>query len=229
MESTIIDQIPFVPDVEALAASFHVDKSSSYFPTIAQLCKEAREIARPKFVYNVAFIEERGEDFVVIDGVRFKSRVMSVNLAEVNRVFPIIATCGREIDEWSKGIQDMLQRYWVDQIKEKALRSAQKKGIEEINQRYDLGKTAFMSPGSLKDWPLEEQAGLFALLGKAASAIGVELTDSFLMLPTKTVSRIMFATEADYQNCRLCPRKNCPNRKAPYVPGLYEKKYGPKN
>jgi hypothetical protein len=226
VESNVIDAISFEPDVETLSTRFRVDRNSSDFQTIARLCQEAQEIARPRFIYKVAFIEERGKDFVVLDGVRFKSRVMSVNLSKLNRVFPIIATSGREIEEWSKGIHDMLQRYWADQIKEMALRSALKEGMKAIDQRYHLGKTAYMSPGSIEDWPLDEQAGLFALLGNAVSAIGVELTDSFLMLPPKTVSRIMFATEADYQNCRLCPRKNCPNRRAPHVPDLYEKTYG---
>jgi len=226
VESNVIDAISFEPDVETLLASFRVDRNGPDCRTIARLCKEAQEIARPKFIYKVAFIEDRGEDFVVIDGVRFKSRVMSVNLSRLNRVFPIIATSGREIEEWSKGIDDMLQRYWADQVKEMALRSAVKQGLEAIDKKYQLGKTAYMSPGSLEDWPLTEQTGLFALLGNRVSDIGVELTESFLMLPPKTVSRIMFATEADYQNCRLCPRKNCPNRRAPHVPGLYEKTYG---
>jgi hypothetical protein len=30
----------------------------------------------------------------------------------------------------------------------------------------------------------------------------------------------------DYENCRFCSRKNCPNRRAFYVPDPYEKKYG---
>lgn len=226
MEGSVIDQILFEPDAEALAATFRADKNSAYFEAIARLCEEAREIARPKFVFNVAFIEERGADFVVIDGVRFKSRIMSVNLAEVNRVFPIIATCGREIDDWSKNITDMLERYWADQIKEKALRSAVKQGLLDIEKKYQPGKTAYMSPGSLDDWPLTEQAGLFALLGNAPAAIGVELTDSFVMNPPKTVSRLTFTTQTDYQNCRLCPRRNCPNRRAPHAPGLLQKKYG---
>lgn len=226
MESTVIDTISFEPDIEALAAAFRVDKARSHFQTLARLCREAQAVARPKCVYTVAFIETRGDDFVVIDGIRFKSRVMSVNLAEVNRVFPLIATCGQEIEEWSADIQDMLERYWADQIKEKALRSAQKKGIEEIRQKYDLGKTAHMSPGSLPDWPISEQAGLFEMMGNAAARIGVELTNSFLMLPTKTISRIMFATESGYENCQLCPRESCPNRRAPYASDLYEKAYG---
>jgi len=119
----------------------------------------------------------------------------------------------------------MLQHYWADKIKEMALRSAVEKGIADINKRYDPGKTSYMSPGSIEDWPLSEQEGLFSLLGNPESAIGVELTDSFLMLPPKTVSRIMFATEKAYENCQLCPRDGCPNRRAPYEADLYEKDY----
>ena len=102
VESTLIEHISFEPDVESLAGNFRVDRNSPHFKTIARLCEEIQEVVRPKCAYKVAFIEERGDDFVVVDGVRFKSRVMSVNLAEVNRVFPIIATSGREIEEWSK-------------------------------------------------------------------------------------------------------------------------------
>ncbi len=226
MEANIIDQIPFELKAEALADSFRVDKNNSYFKTIVKFCDEAQKIARPKFIYNVSFIEERGDDFVVIEGVRFKSRVMSVNLSEVNRVFPIIATCGRELDEWSKNFTDLLENYLADQIKEKALRVATNTGLSELKKKYQLGRTSYMSPGSLEDWPLTEQASLFALLGKGPSTIGVDLTDSFLMLPTKSVSRLLFATETDYQNCSLCPRETCPNRRAPHSPELFKEKYG---
>jgi len=79
VESNIIDTISFEPDAETLSASFRVDRNGPDCRTIARLCKEAQEIAKPKFIYKVAFIEVRGEDFVVLDGVIFNSRVMRVN------------------------------------------------------------------------------------------------------------------------------------------------------
>jgi hypothetical protein len=226
VESNVIDNVSFPPDIETPLEILRIDKIGHDFRIIDQFCKEAQKIARPKFLYKVSFIEERGDDFVILDGVRFNSRVMSVNLSKLHRVFPIIATCGREIEEWSKGIHGILRRYWVHKIKEMAMESALKNGIEDICKRYHLEETAYMSPGSITDWPLTEQAGLFSLLGDRVADIGVKLTDNFLMLPPITVSRIMFATEMDYENCRFCSRKNCPNRRAFYVPDLYEKKYG---
>ena len=226
MDSVIIEDIPFVPDQKKLMSDLHIGKNEYDTEMFGKLCREAQEIARPKSVYRVSFIEEKGMDFVILDGIKFSSRVMSVNLSEVNRVFPFIATCGREIEEWSREITDVLQRYWVDKIKETALETAIEKGLREINDRFQLGKTSYMSPGSIEDWPLSEQSCLFSLLGEEVSAIGVELTESFLMLPVKTVSRILFTTEMNYQNCQLCNRKKCPNRRLPYSPGLYERRYG---
>jgi hypothetical protein len=42
------------------------------------------------------------------------------------------------------------------------------------------------------------------------------------MLPTKSVSGIFFPTETSYENCQLCPRENCPNRRAEYNKALEE-------
>jgi hypothetical protein len=83
-----------------------------------------------------------------------------------------------------------------------------------------------MNPGSLPDWPLQEQRQLFALLGDTRAAIGVELTDSCLMLPIKSLSGLRFPTGENFENCQLCPRERCPGRRTAYEPGLYERKYG---
>jgi len=66
---------------------------------------------------------------------------------------------------------------------------------------------------------------LFALLGDATEAVGVRLLDSLLMTPTKSVSGIRFPTEERFESCQLCPRPDCPGRRAPYDATLYERKY----
>ena len=61
-----------------------------------------------------------------------------------------------------------------------------------------------MNPGSLADWPLREQRPLFGLLGNVRAAIGVTLTPSLLMTPTKSVSGILFPSEETFASCQLC-------------------------
>jgi hypothetical protein len=82
-----------------------------------------------------------------------------------------------------------------------------------------------MSPGSLGEWPLSQQRPLFASLGDVAGAIGVRLSESLLMVPAKSVSGVCFPTEESFESCQLCPREDCPGRRAPYDETLYDRKY----
>jgi hypothetical protein len=174
----------------------------------------------------MAYVEARGDDHVKVDGHTLTSRVLRVNLEKAHRVFAYVATCGVELEEWSRSIGDVLRRYWADTIKEMALRAAVRALKEELEDRFRPGRTSSMSPGSLEDWPLEEQAVLFSILGNPEGAIGVRLSESLVMVPTKSVSGIRFPTEESFESCQLCPREGCPGRRAPYDPGLYERKYG---
>ena len=80
--------------------------------------------------------------------------------------------------------------------------------------KYAINGLSSMSPGSLSDWPIEEQKPLFSILGDVETAIGVTLTENFLMVPTKSISGIYFPTDLPFYNCQLCSRKNCDSRKA---------------
>jgi hypothetical protein len=82
-----------------------------------------------------------------------------------------------------------------------------------------------MSPGSLEDWPIEQQRPLFSLLGNVEASIGVKLNKSLLMIPRKSVSGVYFPNEVTFYNCQLCPRERCEGRKAPYTEEL-AREYG---
>lgn len=225
MESEVLNDIPMQLPVEALMKKLRVAQGSHYSELLREMIREAESVGRPKAIYGVAYIEDRGEDFVVIDGVRFSSRVLAVNLQESHRVFPHVATCGVELASWAKGFDDVLQAYWADVICQAAVRVAKAAAVEQIQGRYQSGKLSYMSPGSLADWPIEEQQPLFQLIGDTENKIGVRLTDSMLMVPTKSVSGIYFTSAESYENCMLCPRRSCPNRRAPYDPNLYDTRY----
>jgi len=162
---------------------------------------------------------------VIIEGISMESRIMAVNLADLHRVFPYLATSGRELYDWTNSKEDMLENYWANEISQMALRKAEKVLLDHLKITYGLGRTASMNPGSLDDWPITAQRSLFNLLGDPMAAIGVELTDSMLMLPNQSVSGIRFASEEGYSNCELCPRGCCTHRRAPYNPDKMNEKY----
>ena len=224
-KQVILDAIPFRVDAEQLLSSLRMAPKDEDAARVREMSLHAQEIGRPKALFRESFIEERPEDGVVLDGVRFTSRVLRVNFEKIHRVFPYIATCGTELEEWAATFDDMLHQYWADQIMRLALNAALD-GLRGAIAKRNPSQTSSMNPGSLEDWPIQQQRPLFELLGDPAACIGVRLTDSFLMLPTKSVSGIQFPTEVHFENCQLCARADCPNRRAPHDPHLYETRYG---
>ena len=152
-----------------------------------------RASCAPEGDRRIAYVEERGEDFVVIDGVRFDSRVLAVNLAQTHRVFPFVATSGVELDVWAASLDDFLHRYWSEAIREAALRLAIAAMNDWVERHYQPGQTARMNRVARR--LADPAAGpLFRLIGDVEARIGVQLTESMLMVPSKSVSGIRFGT-----------------------------------
>jgi hypothetical protein len=225
MNPKILSAIPLSFDLEQLREKARIKEGSEHAGRLKALLDEARAIGKPKAFYRPAFIESSTEEQVAIDGIRFTSRVLRVNLERVHRVFPYVATCGLELEEWSSSFDDILQKYWADTIKEMAVRTALQYLHDHLIEQYRLVRISRMNPGSLPDWPLPEQRPLFELLGNGPGSIGMHLTDSFLMMPIKSVSGIWFPSEKSFESCRLCPRESCPDRRAPYDQHLFDRQY----
>jgi hypothetical protein len=225
MDEIVLEGIRFQPDLEGLKKKLRIKAGAADGERFARLVREAEAIARPRALCGVAYVDARSESSVVLDGIPFDSRVLRVNLEKAHRVFPFLATCGTELHDWAAGQDDVLQQYYADQIAEAALRQALGLLKEHLDERYRLGRTSTMSPGSLPDWPIQAQRPLFALLGDTEGTLGVRLTESLLMVPSKSVSGIRFPTEQTFASCQLCSRGRCPSRQAPYDAELYEKRY----
>ena len=228
LTSILLDHITGPFDVDALFKTLRIRENSHYAEKFKAMAAEAEKISKPKAFFCGAFIDTKGEDHVVIQGIKLSSRILRVNLEEVYRIFPYVATCGLELEDWSKSFDDLLEKFWADAIKEHALRLAFRYLNDYVLEKYGMKRLSRMNPGSLSDWPISEQGPLFAILGEGPRTIGIQLTDSFIMLPIKSISGFFFPAEFSYENCLLCPREKCPGRRAAYDSNLYEKKYGKK-
>jgi hypothetical protein len=228
METFILDNIPYEPDLDTLRAELHINPGTKPNDELEKLALEARAIAKPEGLYGLAFVDSEDDTAVVVDGITFRSRVLRVNLDHQHRVFPYLVTGGVELDAWAQTHQGILQSYLAGAIAEQAVEVADEAIEEHIQERYHPGTLSVMNPGSLSDWPIVEQKPLFDLLGDTQERIGVELTESMMMIPVKSVSGIRFASDRSFVSCQLCPRENCLSRRIPYDPELYEKNYSMK-
>jgi hypothetical protein len=220
----VVTNIPFELDADHVAGRMHIKPESREAEDFYQLVERAEEIGNPKAVYKEAYIEERGEETITIDGVTFESRALRNNLEGIGRVFPYIVTCGNEVDEADLAGGDFLKSFWLDSIKEEMLKASRLYLRDLLKKKYKLGKTSTMNPGSgdAAVWPIQQQKELFSLFGNVENLIGVTLTESSLMKPNKTVSGIRFPNEVGFETCELCHREGCPGRRAPFNKALWE-------
>jgi hypothetical protein len=215
-EKRLFTDIPFAPDFGEFSELVRL-------PAAADCCRQARELfaaaaprLRPKALYRVCRVTKREENQVWLGGVRFESRLLSDLLAEDETVFPYLATCGDEAD-FSASPDDPLAGYWLDTLKQMALTAALEHLRAQVEQAHGTAYLASLNPGSGEAglWPLEQQAKLFSLFAGVEARIGVQLTSSFLMVPSKSLSGLLFPGAEGFEICRLCSRRGCPRRRAP--------------
>ena len=223
--TTVLDDIPFSPDSAQLLEQMRAKEGSRVAGEVAEMARCASDLGRPRAVYRACLIESRGDDFVVLRGERFQSRVLAVNVEKVHRVFPFVATCGTELEEWSGSFTSGLKKFCAETIKGMALGAAIGELVRHMDRHHHPGEVSMMNPGSLEDWPLSEQEALFSVLEDPGESIGVRLLDNLLMSPGMSASGLWFPSGEAYENCMLCPMEDCPGRRAPYDEELYERKY----
>jgi hypothetical protein len=216
---TCLVEVPFRLDQVSVSKRLRLPKTDGRQEAMVfELLERARATARLRAVYRVSHARVIDRSTVDIDGVRFTSRALSKNLIDQERVFPFIATVGKELDEWSVPGGNMMRQYCLDVIKTLALVSAVDFLAEVLKGKYRLTHVAHMNPGEIEDWPITEQKPLFDLFDAPEDQVGVTLTAGGVMKPIKSRSGILFPNDKGFVSCLLCTERRCPGRRAPYTP-----------
>lgn len=156
-------------------------------------------------------------DTIWLDTLQITSRSLAEHLSGCKEAFLFVATLGTGVDQ-------LLRRYSQIRVSRATILQAasaamieswcdqcQKSLEEQVDGLYLRPR---FSPG-YGDLPLDFQEPLLGYL-EAGKRIGLGLTDSMLMTPSKSVSAIIGIT-ADKKNCTthhcaLCEKLNCPFR-----------------
>jgi hypothetical protein len=150
-----------------------------------------------------------------IDGKNFEvNKRIGVFLRDLDKIAVFLCTAGEGLSSWSarEMQENILKGYIIDilgsEIVEAAMDKIQKQLSSEIEDS-GLKITNRYSPGYC-NWHLSEQHKLFSLVPD--NFCGVQLTDSALMQPIKSISGIIgIGKKAKYHNymCNLCDLDNC--------------------
>ncbi len=211
----VIENIPVKLDADEVVKRLRIRRNVEYFrDKLASLIETIAPVMNPKAVYSVSFVDKIEGDSVTIGDTVFTSKVVRMNLEKVGRVFPFIVTAGIELDdvELSKGQSAML----LDQVKNVVVTRANLYLRKLITEKYGIKKLSSVGPGRLDEWPITQQRELFSHFGDNVDRIGVSLTKTCLMVPVKTVSGLLFPSEAGFESCELCSREKCMGRRAAF-------------
>jgi hypothetical protein len=215
----ILENLTLHIDPQAVRKSLRLDRQGDA-QSAQRLIDKAKRLIEPKAAFKLCYIDEKLQDAVIVNGLRLKSKVLRKNLDAVERIFPYVVSLGAALEQATGKMSDLLEAYYLDAIGNIALTAVRKQLHDHLCNKFALKKISFMSPGSLRDWPIEAQSQLFQLLPDLEASIGVRLNKSLLMIPTKSVSGIYFQTEVSFFSCQLCQRGKCPGRKARYDESL---------
>jgi hypothetical protein len=219
-----LTDIPFTFNTDQLFNTFHIKPNTDRAKEFENLLDEVQAKGKPKALYKVSFIDEKGVDSVTIDVVRFTSRALRKNLDSIERVFPYIATCGAEMDDIRIEQGNMQKKMWISFLKSHLLQASIQYLAGHLTQRYRVSNLSSMNPGSgdASVWPFEQQRELYSMCGDVEKLIGVKLTKSLVLVPDMSVAGIFFPTETNFESCQLCHREKCYFRRAPFDKKLWE-------
>ena len=184
-------------------------------PQVDQLIERSLEIGAPKGMYCIVEVESIDGQTLTIGGQRFTSSILVERLQLGDTVYPYLATCGRELEELTDTESDAICTWWAGAVQRLALIQAVDAVKTEVQKEAGPSKRlSSINPGSgdARIFPIEQQKPLFHLLEDTFQSIGVELTESCMMRPTKSLSGIFFFSNEPYCNCHTCPREDCPER-----------------
>jgi len=176
------------------------------------------ELAEPRALYASHPVGQRSEEWVEVGGTRLRSGVLARHTRGAAQAFPYVVTLGPRVEAAVSATTDLLEQYCLDEVANLALARARDAVRARVGEVFSLPKLSSLAPGSLPDWPITEQRALFALLGDVEGRLGVRLTESFLMIPRKSLSGLIFPSDRPFVSCRLCETRDCPGRQAAYDP-----------
>ncbi|MDF2888237.1 MAG: Vitamin dependent methionine synthase activation region [Lacrimispora sp.] len=192
--------------------------------TVSALIEEALEellaAASPKSIYRsypVTLLPENEIDFTVF---RTKSRNLGKNLADCEEVILFAATLGT-------GVDVLLHKYTRLQMSKAVIMQAAAAAVIEeycdeenrkLKQEYEARGFYLrprFSPG-YGDFSLECQKEITTVL-ETPKRIGIMLTESLLMTPSKSVTAVMGVSKKPYRceikGCESCGKKDCAYRR----------------
>ena len=179
---------------------------------------------RPKVLYTTRNIEKiEGGTLTLEGGIKLKSAKISKTLRKCDWITFFLATIGEQVDdviETSLSEKKLSDAYIYDAIGSAAVEATVddfQNTIDKAAKAKNQRTTLRFSPGYC-DWKISEQKQVFSVLEN--DLIDVDLSESYLMAPRKSVSGVFGIGSRDLVDkdetnpCKRCGMHTCVARRA---------------
>lgn len=187
---------------------------------IREAFEELDLLAARRIVYRIFDLTLKGQDCIEIGNLCIRSRSLGRNINGCSKAAVLGATLGIEIDRYMKklSITNMAKAVVVQScaaaLLEEYLDSCQLE-IEQEADRQGLYLRPRFSPG-YGDFPIEHQEEILRMLD-TAKKIGLTMTGSSMLTPTKSVTAIIGMSRrkepCHRKGCEVCKMTDCPYRR----------------
>ena len=189
--------------------------------TKVQIWKDRlNSLMKPRLFYRVEEISAAGKGAVRLnEHIAFKSPKLAKSLKNAEKIVCFVGTIGTEVEREIKKLlreHQLAEAYILDALGSVAVESMVdqfQQHMEEKSRRESETVTLRFSPGYC-DWPITEQKKLFRVFDP--EKMGVELLDSCLMQPRKSISGVFGIApkgSVPYNPCLDCERSGCEARR----------------
>lgn len=182
-----------------------------------EVLSDARRICRPRILYGICPGRVVPPVHVEAQGVEFRTgKIISDSLSGADRFCIFVATAGREFEDYRHALKqagECVREFVADSVGSVAAEASVAVIERQLDQELDVPHTYPYSPGYC-GWRVTEQQLLFGLLPE--HPCGIELTESSLMYPIKSVSGIIGIGEKVERRpygCAICGNVNCYKRR----------------
>jgi len=183
--------------------------------------EKLNKLMRPSLHYRIVKPAVMDKAVVQLDEtVEFTSAKLAKTLKNAEKIVCFVGTIGAGVENEIKrlmGKQKLADAYILDAMASVAVEDMIDRFQDLMENRYsaeDSTVTLRFSPGYC-DWPVTQQKKLFNIFDP--KQLDVELLDSCLMKPRKSISGVFGITPQNfalYNPCRDCPIRNCDSRRS---------------
>lgn len=183
--------------------------------------QELEHLADKKSIYRIFELSLKDENEVIIGNVEICSRNLQTNLKDCKKVVLFAATLGTEVDRLVRMTQvlDMAKAVVMQAcaavILEEYCDELQQEIAEHMLEQGKYMRPRF-SPG-YGDFSILHQRDMLAMLD-APKRIGVTMTDSYMLTPTKSVTAVIGIGDREVNcnpnGCEECKKMDCTYRRS---------------